>query len=160
MCVRWAACRSGQTDSSSRAEERRLTVVYSRRKKGLEKCWGRISSRLLNSSLRKCVCFSETSCQKPLLTAPPASHDFVMSREERKKKKITGREKKMMKTEERDGDGNRRKERKDGTRRQEVRGQDKRQGVEIYGGGLCYCVSIIRPYKQLKCKGGLEKAEN
>ena len=42
------------------------SVVYSRGKMETEKCWERISSCLLNSSLRKLVCFSE----KPLWAAP------------------------------------------------------------------------------------------
>lgn len=66
-------CHSGQAE---RQQSRRDFQLFT----GPEKCWGRISSCLLNSLLGNCVCFSETSCQKPLLTAPLASHDSVMSR--------------------------------------------------------------------------------
>lgn len=66
-----------------------------------------------------CVCLSETCCQKPLLTAPLASHDFVMSEEERE---ITGKKRKKKKTSNKRRVDGKRRAREDGIEREGVRG--------------------------------------
>lgn len=75
-----------------------------------------------------CVCLSETCCQKPLLTAPLASHDFVMSEEEREKKEITGKKKKQQEKGrwKEEGEG-----RRDGKRRSEG-DETKGEAVEMF----------------------------
>ena len=120
----------GGGGGGSRTED---TWLFTREeKKWAEKCWGRISSRLFNSSLWMCVCLSETCCQKPLLTAPLASHDFVMSEEEREKKEITEKKKGG---DERRGDG-KRGAREDGMEREGVWGtRQKRKLRRCFGRG-------------------------
>lgn len=89
-----------------------------------------------------CVCLSETCCQKPLLTAPLASHDFVMSEEEREKKEITGKKR----SNKRRVDGKRRA-REDGMEREGVRGtRQKGKLWRCFGRGPLhkyqYCSSL------------------
>ena len=142
----------GGGGGGSRTED---TWLFTREeKKWAEKCWGRISSRLFNSSLWMCVCLSETCCQKPLLTAPLASHDFVMSEEEREKKEITEKKKEAT----RGGEMERGGRGKTGWKEKECGGRDKRGSCgDVLGEALCTSISAVHPYEQLKCKGGIRE---
>ena len=130
----------GGGGGGSRIAETRL---FSEEKKGAEKCWGRISSCLFNSSLWMCVCLSETCCQKPLLTAPLASHDFVMSEEERE---ITGKIRKKKKTSNKRRVDGKRRAREDGIEREGVRGMRQKGKLWRFGRGPLqkyqYCSSL------------------
>lgn len=147
MCV--FSSLSQRADSSSSRVETHSCLLQ--KKKGTEKCWGRISSCLLNSSLRECVCLSETSRQKAVLTAPLANHDFVMSEEAWKKIII---EKKEQKEGRRWGAGNRGEEGSDGKGREGVRGQEKRWGLEICVAEASATISVLYvPTSSLSVKG-------